>query len=317
MGEIKLVAVDPVYVDDMQAYPDIKNKSIKVKMTVRNCTEHTASGKISFHVTGKDYRLQKEVPVTVTDSITYIEEEMFLGKDIHLWNEFHPNLYTLDCKLTSSVDGQSYAHEKSTTFGMREVEAGEDHIILNGEPIHLRGTVENAVFPKTGYAPVDDASWERVLRILKEYGMNHMRFHSWCPPAAAFRMADKLGVYLEVEMPMWGKDAQPDEKRWNFFRRELRGILKEYGNHPSFILYCNGNEITGDFSFIEELTATARQLDNRRLYSGSTARTRVKSDQFYITHQTTKGHMAIYEGRPYTNWDKNQGTGSRPAHHLA
>ena len=260
LGEIKLVAVDPVYVDDMQVYPDIKNKSIKVKMTVRNCTEHTASGKISFHVTGKDYRLQKEVPVTVTDSITYIEEEMFLGKDIHLWNEFHPNLYTLDCKLTSSVEGQSYAHEKSTTFGMREVEAGEDHIILNGEPIHLRGTVENAVFPKTGYAPVDDASWERVLRILKEYGMNHMRFHSWCPPAAAFRMADKLGVYLEVEMPMWGKDAQPDEKRWNFFRRELRGILKEYGNHPSFILYCNGNEITGDFSFIEELTPTARWI---------------------------------------------------------
>lgn len=169
LGEIKLVAVDPVYVDDMQVYPDIKNKSIKVKMTVRNCTEHTASGKISFHVTGKDYRLQKEVPVTVTDSITYIEEEMFLGKDIHLWNEFHPNLYTLDCKLTSSVEGQSYAHEKSTTFGMHEVEAGEDHIILNGEPIHLRGTVENAVFPKTGYAPVDDASWERVLRILKEY----------------------------------------------------------------------------------------------------------------------------------------------------
>lgn len=198
LGEIKLVAVDPVYVDDMQVYPDIKNKSIKVKMTVRNCTEHTASGKISFHVTGKDYRLQKEVPVTVTDSITYIEEEMFLGKDIHLWNEFHPNLYTLDCKLTSSVEGQSYAHEKSTTFGMREVEAGEDR---------------------------------------------------------------------------------------------------------------NGNEITGDFSFIEELTATARQLDNRRLYSGSTARTRVKSDQFYITHQTTKGHMAIYEGRPYTNWDKNKELG--------
>ena len=198
LGEIKLVAVDPVYVDDMQVYPDIKNKSIKVKMTVRNCTEHTASGKISFHVSGKDYRLQKEVPVTVTDSITYIEEEMFLGKDIHLWNEFHPNLYTLDCKLTSSVEGQSYAHEKSTTFGMREVEAGEDR---------------------------------------------------------------------------------------------------------------NGNEITGDFSFIEELTATARQLDNRRLYSGSTARTRVKSDQFYITHQTTKGHMAIYEGRPYTNWDKNKELG--------
>ncbi len=139
--------------------------------------------------------------------------------------------------------------------------------------------------------------------------MNDMRFHSWCP-AAAFRMADKLGVYLEVEMPMWGKDAQPDEKRLNFFRRELWGILKEYGNHPSFILYSNGNEITGDFSFIEEATATACQLDNRRLYSGSTARTRVKSDQFYITHQTTKGHMAYLRRTSlYTNWDKNKELG--------
>lgn len=80
--------------------------------------------------------------------------------------------------------------------------------------------------------------------------MNHMRFHSWCPPAACFRMADKMGVYLEVEMPMWGADAKPgDEARNDFFRRELKAILKEYGNHPSFLLYCNGNELEGDFDF--------------------------------------------------------------------
>ena len=108
---------------------------------------------------------------------------------------------------------------------------------------------------------------------------------------------------------MWGKDAEPDEARYNFFRREQKAILKEYGNHPSFVLYCNGNEITGNFDFIEELTHYGRTNDSRRLYSGSTARTRVKSDQFYITHQTTKGHMAIYEGRPYTDWDKNKELG--------
>lgn len=81
-------------------------------------------------------------------------------------------------------------------------------------------------------------------------------------------MADRHGVYLEVEMPMWGKDAEPDEARYDFFRREMRAILKEYGNHPSFILYCNGNEITGNFDFIEELTADGRKLDTRHLYSG-------------------------------------------------
>ena len=308
LGEIKLVAVDPVYVDDMQAYPDIKNKSIKVKMTVRNCTEHTASGKISFHVTGKDYRLQKEVPVTVTDSITYIEEEMFLGKDIHLWNEFHPNLYTLDCKLTSSVDGQSYAHEKSTTFGMREVEAGEDHIILNGEPIHLRGTVENAVFPKTGYAPVDDASWERVLRILKEYGMNHMRFHSWCPPEAAFNVADRMGFYLQVELPLWTLNVGEDKGTVDFLYTEAAHIMKEYGNHPSFCFWSLGNELQGDFSVMDKLLTTIKQQDSRHLYMTTTftfepghGSCPEPNDDFWVTQWTKNGWVrgqGIFDDQP-------------------
>lgn len=143
------------------------------------------------------------------------------------------------------------------------------------------------------------------MGIVKSYGLNHMRFHSWCPPDAAFRAADKAGVYLEIEMPMWGKDALPDERRYDFFRREIRAILKEYGNHPSFLLYCNGNEIQGNFDFIEELTSTAEKLDSRHLYSGSTARTRIPSDQYYISQDTPKGAAKVYEGRPGTDWDVN------------
>lgn len=307
LGEIKMVAVDPIYLEDLQVYPNVSTKQAKVKMVVKNHTGEPASAKLKFNISGEQYDLNTEYTIQVTDSIQQVEYDIDLGKKVRLWDEFNPNLYKLDCQITSiNKKNESFNHSKSTTFGMREVSANSDHILINGQPVHLRGTVENAVFPKTGYAPVDDSSWERIMLILKEYGMNHMRFHSWCPPSAAFRMADKHGIYLEVEMPMWGKDALPDEKRWNFFRREVRAILKEYGNHPSFVLYCNGNEITGDFNFIEELTSTARSLDNRRLYSGSTARTRIKSDQFYISQQTPKGHTAIYEGRPYTDWDKNK-----------
>jgi beta-galactosidase/beta-glucuronidase len=211
----------------------------------------------------------------------------------------------VECTLLTGTGKETFEHKKSATFGMREVAQGRNHILLNGRPVHLRGTVENAVFPKTGHAPVCDAEWERIMRIVKDYGLNHIRFHSWCPPAAAFRMADRHGVYLEVEMPMWGKDAEPDEARYDFFRREMRAILKEYGNHPSFVLYCNGNEITGNFDFIEELTADGRKLDTRHLYSGSTARTRVPSDQYYVSQQTNKGPVKVYEGRPSTDWDRS------------
>ncbi|WP_455592723.1 sugar-binding domain-containing protein [Bacteroides sp.] len=305
LGEMKLIAVDPVYVDDMQLYPDITDHSVTVKMKVNNTTRQPVSGKASFTIAGNQYKLNKEVQIGGKDSVIYFEEKILLGKDVQRWDEFHPNLYTVTCNLHTTVGKAEYQHDKSATFGLREVKQGKNHILINNQPVHLRGTVENAVFPKTGYAPVDDASWERVLSILKEYGMNHMRFHSWCPPSAAFRMADKLGVYLEVEMPMWGKDGEPnDDARYDFFRREQKAILKEYGNHPSFILYCNGNEISGNFDFIEELTHAGREADTRRLFSGSTARKRVASDQFYVSHQTAKGGIAIYEGRPYTDWDR-------------
>ena len=310
LGEMKLIAVDPVYVDDMQLYPDVTEKTVTARLQIRNYTGKPFEGTARFHITGDDgYNLTRELPVNGKDSLVSFEGKIALGKDIQLWDEFHSNLYRVECKLLTSVGETNYEHEKEVTFGMREVAQGKNHVLVNGHPIHLRGTVENAVFPKTGYAPVDDASWERIFRILKDYGMNHMRFHSWCPPAAAFRMADKLGVYLQVELPMWGKDGEPGEPaRWDFFRREQKAILKEYGNHPSFILYCNGNEISGDFDFIEELTRYGREHDSRHLFSGSTARKRVASDQFYTTHQTTSGGATVYEGRPYTDWDICKGT---------
>ena len=305
LGEMKLMAIDPVYVADLQVYPNIANQSLKVRLQLNNDTKKQVRGKAVFTIAGTNYSLKNELEVASNDSVTFIESTIPLGKNVKLWDEFNPNIYQIAVQLHTSDGKVNYQHEKSTTFGMREVKQGKNHVLLNNRPIHLRGNVENAVFPKTGYAPVDDAAWERIMLLMKAYGLNHLRFHSWCPPKAAFRMADKHGIYFEVEMPMWGKDAEPDEARYNFFRREIRAILKEYGNHPSFLLYCNGNEITGNFDFIEELTADGIKLDPRHLFSGSTARTRVKSDQYYVSQQTNKGPVKVYEGLPNTDWDRS------------
>ncbi|MFT3751551.1 MAG: beta-glucuronidase [Paludibacter sp.] len=305
LGEMKLMAIDPVNINDLQVYPSIADNSVKVKLEIANFTKMPVEGKVLFSIKGENFNLCKEVAFNGKDSLIELEDKITLGKNIKLWDEFNPNLYNISCKIIGKTDKAGYEHEKSATFGMREVKQGKNHVLLNNRPLHLRGTVENAVFPQTGHAPLDDALWERIMLIINEYGLNHIRFHSWCPPAAAFRMADKHGVYLEVEMPMWGKDAEVDQARYDFFRREQKAILKEYGNHPSFVLYCNGNEITGNFDFIEELTAKAREMDNRHFYSGSTARTRVKSDQYYVSQQTNKGPVKVYEGLPTTDWDRS------------
>lgn len=303
LGDFKLYAVDPVYVDDLQMFPDLDANAVEARFIVNNTSDKPVDGKVIFNITSPDgAKLSVEKPIHADAGENRLSATIAL-MDVKLWDEFHPALYSVEACLCTS-DGSM--HNKTCTFGMRSIGRSEHHVTLNGHPIHLRGTVENAVFPQTGHAPMDEESWARIMGILKEYGLNHMRFHSWCPPDAAFRAADKAGIYFEVEMPMWGKDALQDEARYNFFRREIRAILKQYGNHPSFLLYCNGNEMQGNFDFVEELTATGIAQDSRHLYSGSTARTRVPSDQYYISQETPKGPAKVYEGRPGTDWDTNE-----------
>lgn len=222
-----------------------------------------------------------------------------LNRKARLWDEFATPIYTLDADL-STEDGTDRA---STTFGFRKVEQGDHHIRLNDRDIHLRGVLDCAVFPLTGYPATDTSEWERIMRTIKNYGMNHIRFHSWCPPEAAFDAADHIGLYLQVELPMWIKDVGSSAPRRDFFENEMYAILNEYGNHPSFILFCNGNENEGDFSVLEDLIKKAQSYDDRRLYSASTARTHVASDQFYVSHVTDKGWITVYEGKPSTDWD--------------
>ena len=124
-----------------------------------------------------------------------MDVEMTLAGGVFLWDEFHPNLYRIGIGV-----GDDYYE---TTFGMREVLVDGRQIILNHRPIFLRGTVENCCFPETGYPPTDEAAWLRIFRKCKEYGLNHMRFHSYCPPDAAFAAADKSGLLPPARRPSW------------------------------------------------------------------------------------------------------------------
>ena len=191
-------------------------------------------------------------------------------------------------------------------FGFRKVEKGAHHIRLNGRNIHLRGLLDCAVFPLTGYPATDVESWLRIFRTVKEYGLNHVRFHSWCPPEAAFYAADEIGLYLQVELPMWVKNVGKYPERRDFFEKEMYAVLDEYGNHPSFLLMCNGNENEGDFTVLEDLVKKGQSYDNRHLYSASTARDHVKSDEFYVSHLTEKGWITVYDGQPSTDWDRSK-----------
>lgn len=303
VGRLELIARNPNYIQKLNVFPDIAEKKITTRIAF-NDTKQAGTGELTLTVREKNGKQIStlSLPVSFGEKNTPVEQVITLGKEMKLWDEFTPALYELEAVLKTDAGSETTA----ATFGMRHVEQGKHHVRLNGRDIHLRGVLDCCVFPITGYPATDTESWKRIFQSVKDYGMNHVRFHSWCPPRAAFEAGDELGMYLQVELPMWIKDVGKYPARRDFFEKEMYAILDEYGNHPSFILYCNGNENEGDFDVLEDLIKKGQAYDNRRLYSASTARTHVKADQYYTSHVTEKGWITVYEGKPSTDWDRNE-----------
>ncbi|MEL7121835.1 MAG: sugar-binding domain-containing protein, partial [Bacteroidota bacterium] len=205
------------------------------------------------------------------------------------WDEFNPNLYQL--KLITTTGSVL-----NSTFGFRSLNANGKKLTLNDNRIYLRGTLECAIFPLDGSPYLDKASWKKMIKQAKAYGLNHLRFHSWCPPKAAFEAADELGFYLQAELPHWSLEVGKDAAANEYLQKEASRILAAYGNHPSFVLMSMGNELEGDFSFLNGLVERLKSEDDRRLYSTTTfsfqegaGAVPQSEDEFFVTQWTNEG----------------------------
>ena len=184
-----------------------------------------------------------------------------------LWDEFHPNLL----RLTVTAGSAQVVRE----FGMRRMHTKGRRLLVNGQQVFLRGKHDGLVFPLTGYAPTDVDSWLRVLRIAQSYGVNHYRFHTCCPPEAAFYAADRLGIYMEPELPFWGTVNAPGEEGFKadeqaYLIEEGFRILDNYGWHPSFVMMSLGNELWGSKERLNEMLRGYKAHMPDKLYtSGS------------------------------------------------
>jgi hypothetical protein len=261
VGNITLTATPPVWIEDAQVFPNVAAKSAQIKVRIGNISGASGSGTLS---TG-----------TVTAPVTWDTTGGNATLDLPLpgatpWSEFTPSLHRLTLKLTgASPDAE---HRRDLTFGLREVRAEGKQILLNGELFQFRATQDGGGFPLTGYPATDVATWKRIVAICKDWGLNGIRFHSWCPPEAAFTAADELGFYLQPECGMWNS-FDTEGKMLAVLNDETERILKAYGNHPSFLLLNATNEPAGHYT--EQLPIWDKKwhdADPRRLYSDGTGR---------------------------------------------
>ena len=173
------------------------------------------------------------------------------------WDEFSPYLYRLE---VTSGD-----LKWSGPVGLRSFVAKDASFWINGRRTFLRGKHDGCVFPLTGHPPMDVAGWDHYFRVCKSYGINHIRFHSWCPPDAAFTSADHLGMYLQPELPFWGDPSKPGVE--SYLVEEGKRILRAFGHHPSFVMLSLGNEFWGDPLPRPRMVSALRAEDPSRLYA--------------------------------------------------
>lgn len=265
VGKITLQKKAAAYMDDVQLYTDIAQKKVHVKLTFKGVQDETVLALQAFDQQGSPVSSLKETKIQVAEN-QECTIELDLDKSVKCWSEFTPNVYTLQVKLTSS---KGEADERKIDFGLREFKAQGTRFAVNGTPVFLRGTLECCIFPLTGYPATDDAYWQKIYTACKDYGLNHVRFHSWCPPEAAFRVADRMGVYLQVECGGWA-NVGDGESQDQWFYQEADRILREYGNHPSFCLMNYGNEPGGNHGpYLTAFVDYLKKKDNRRVYTSA------------------------------------------------
>lgn len=266
-GKIELQIFDKIYIKDLQIYSNIENKAVTIKAKVIGADKGIISvsaanfnGEHQHKVEKKEFRFDSN-----NININYS-----FGEDALLWSEYEPNLYKLSIEL--KTENLVVADKQESIIGLREFKAMGDKFSINGVKTFLRGKHEGLIFPLTGFAPTNVEEWLKVLKISKSYGINHYRFHTCCPPEAAFVAADMLGIYLEPELPFWGtitdeNDEKHNEVEQKYLIEEGLLILSHFGNHPSFVMMSLGNELWGSKDKLNEILKKYKQFDNRHLYT--------------------------------------------------
>lgn len=308
IGKMYLEIKPLVNIAKASLYPQISTKSVLVKATLKNRKDKKVNATFQMSIDGQI----KEQKITLSPGDNEVEMSIALKGNIKLWDEFHPNLYTINmCVKDENGTDKDFYKEN---FGFRDFKVIEGKLTINGRPINLRGTLDCAVFPKTGFPPTDIQSWKKIFNACVSHGLNHVRFHSWCPPKAAFIAADEMGLYLQIECSSWANqsvtigDGHPLDA---FLWKESEDIVREFGNHPSFCMMMYGNEPAGKNheSFLSNFVSVWKKKDSRRLYCSGSGWPNLPVNDYLSSDQPRiqrwgEGLKSIINGQaPRSNYD--------------
>lgn len=309
VGRIELQARDMVSIGQVDVFPNADRSSAEIHIEIENNLMLQEAAKFVFTFCEYGCTIPLSTLVQHCQAMSGSTQHFYtlpLPPGLLPWDEFQQHLYQLEVQLTTE---SGCFDRKTVPVAFRWLTTEKNRICVNGNTVFFRGEIENCTFPLTHYPPMEKEAWRHIFFQAKEYGINLFRFHTFCPPEAAFCAADEAGIYIQAEVPGTSCPMQEeDETVTEYLFSELKAILKNYGNHPSLAFISMGNEqfvfphgpefhqlMSTHLQKLKEKVAYGQKNDPRHLYTcTSHPYTDDRNDDFYVSAWSPAGWRARY-----------------------
>jgi Glycosyl hydrolases family 2, TIM barrel domain/Glycosyl hydrolases family 2/Glycosyl hydrolases family 2, sugar binding domain len=222
--------------------------------------------------------------------------------DVQPWSPDSPNLYDVRVEI---VDDQRVVDAVTRTIGFRNIETRGGKFFLNGEPLYIRGALDQDYYPVGLCTPPSLEFLEDQVRKAKALGLNLLRCHIKVPDPRYYDVADRFGLLIWTEIP---NVATFTEKSAQRMRDVMAGIVARDGHHPSIIAWTLINEDWGT-RLIEDATHRAwlrdtydwlKRLDPTRLVVDNSA----CHSNFHVKSDINDYHYYRSVPERREEWDK-------------
>ena len=259
--DVKLVKVSQVYLEDYSLQLSKSDAKAKNREITFSAKLNKAEAGHTVTVSIPELKLKKAL---TTDANGHIQCSMFnvQSKKLSLWSPDHPKLYHVDITLDSSTI--------SDEIGFRTIETRGKQILLNGQPIFLKGISIHNEKPNGGGRAntVEDA--RQLLTWAKELGCNFVRLAHYPHHEEMVREAERMGILVWSEIPVYWTIAWKNTATYENARQQLTDMIARDHNRANVIIWSIANETPHSAErdlFLGNLAKYARTLDNTRLIS--------------------------------------------------
>ena len=299
--DVLLVSVAPTYVENYKLQLDNTPAAKKGQRQISFCAKlNKAEAGQSITLRIPELKINKQM-TTTADGIA----SLTLNAKPQLWSPENPKLYKVEIQLGDET--------LSDEIGFRTIETRGKQILLNGEPIFLKGISIHEEKPNGGGRANSTEDAHTLLSWAKELGCNYVRLAHYPHNEYAVREAERMGILVWSEIPVYWTIAWSNPATYDNAKRQLSDMIARDQNRANVIIWSIANETPHSAkrdAFLGKLAKHARELDPTRLISMAMEVTGA-SNYHNILHDNMSDLVDVVSFNQYIGWYRDVNDASK------